>query len=195
MASADPDPIVAPPAGPKRRPSPGSAGQAPPPEADGTQASGRKLRFPVLRSPRFWAFMWAAWFVTLFILSSMSQPGPKIEVKNIDKVEHALVFACGGAVLALCLHFRRGGPAFANAGGGHTDGGGNRWRKAGVNGRGALIVLLTGAAVGWFDEWHQTFTPGRSGLDVDDWKADITGSLLAVPLAWVALKILKRRRS
>jgi hypothetical protein len=137
--------------------------------------------------------MWGAWFVTLFILSSMSQPGPKIDVKNIDKLEHALVFACGGAVLALCLHFRRGGPCAAGAQDGSAAGAG-WWRGAGVNGRGALVVVLTGAAVGWFDEWHQTFTPGRSGLDVDDWKADITGSLLAVPLAWLALKVLKRRK-
>lgn len=148
----------------------------------------------MLRSPRFWAMMWGSWFVTLFILSSMSHPGPKIEVKNIDKVEHALAFAAGGTVLALCLHFRKGGPAFLEAGG-KTGSSPGWWQQTGVNWRGALVVVLAGAAVGWFDEWHQTFTPGRSGLDVDDWKADISGSLLAVPLAWVALKVLKRRRS
>ena len=58
----------------------------------------------------------------------------------------------------------------------------------------ALLVVLTGAAVGWFDEWHQTFTPGRSGLDVYDWMADVTGSLLAVPLALGILRFLKRRQ-
>jgi VanZ family protein len=61
------------------------------------------------------------------------------------------------------------------------------WRKL------ALITLLAGAAVGWFDEWHQSFTPGRKGLDVYDWMADVLGSLAAVPLARLGLRWLALR--
>lgn len=136
--------------------------------------------FPFLGRPGFWAGLWALWFATLFVLSSMSHPGPEIHVDGIDKLEHAAVFACGGAVLAVACAL---------------------WGKSGLRealttvrwGRLAMVILAVGAAVGWFDEWHQTFTPGRSGLDFHDWLADITGSLLAVPLAWLTLRLLNGR--
>ena len=95
-------------------------------------------------------------------------PGPKIDINGIDKLEHAAYFAAGGVCLAMALALRSSaGPSW--------------WRIAG-------LVLLAGAGVGWFDEWHQTFTPGRSGLDVYDWIADLTGSALAVPFARIIFR-------
>jgi VanZ family protein len=115
----------------------------------------------------------------LAILSSLSHPGPKIDVVGIDKVEHAIYFAVGGMCLALALALRgkTAHSALLTA----------PWRKL------ALITLLAGAAVGWFDEWHQSFTPGRKGLDVYDWMADVLGSLAAVPLARLGLRWLALR--
>ena len=127
---------------------------------------------------RNWALVWALWFIVLFILSSLSHPGPQLEIDGIDKVEHAIWFAAGGTCLALALALHGKTPAEALAG--------TSWLKL------AGLVLLAGALVGWFDEWHQTFTPGRSGLDRYDWYADISGSALGVPLARLILGWLVR---
>ena len=134
---------------------------------------------PFLEHSRNWAIAWLGWFMVLVILSSLSHPGPKIDVVGIDKVEHAIYFAVGGTCLALALALR-GKPA-------HQALLTAPWRKL------ALVTLLTGAAVGWFDEWHQSFTPGRKGLDVYDWMADVLGSLAAVPLARLVLRWLALR--
>ncbi|RYD28362.1 MAG: hypothetical protein EOP86_23195 [Verrucomicrobiaceae bacterium] len=149
-------------------------------------------RFPILRSRGFWLALWIGWFLTLFVLSSMRHPGPEIHVRHIDKVEHAVFFALGGAVLALWRLFPRN-PLSGEVGAVISHPAPEPVPLASVGGT-ALLVVLTGAAVGWFDEWHQSFTPGRSGLDVYDWMADITGSLLAVPLALGILRFLKRRQ-
>ena len=111
------------------------------------------------RTVRFWIGIYAAWFIVLCILSSMSHPGPHIDLIGFDKVEHCSYFFAGGLALGLALTWNR--PATAKIG----------WTM--------LVVLISGAAVGWFDEWHQSFTPGRSGLDVYDWIADCLGSALA----------------
>jgi VanZ family protein len=87
----------------------------------------------------------------------MSHPGPHVDIVGFDKVEHCTYFCAGGLAL---------GQAFWLAG---------KYRPVVIG----TLVVLVGAAVGWFDEWHQTFTPGRSGLDVYDWIADGTGSVLA----------------
>ena len=52
------------------------------------------------------------------------------------------------------------------------------------------LVPVVAAVIGAFDEVHQVITPGRSGLDVADWVADVTGGLLAV----AALEMFRRMR-
>lgn len=126
-----------------------------------------------------WAMAWLGWFAVLCILSSMSHPGPKINVIGIDKVEHAVYFAIGGTLLLLAITLRGKN---ARAALDHTP-----WRKL------ALLVFLAGAAVGWVDEWHQSYTPGRSGLDVYDWVADVFGSLAALPISRFVLRWLAAR--
>ena len=130
----------------------------------------------LLERSRTWFVMWLVWFMVLCILSSMSHPGPHIDVAGIDKVEHTIYFAAGGTFLLLALALRGRSAAAALTG--------TSWRKL------ALVVLIAGAAVGWLDEWHQSFTPGRNGLDFYDWIADITGSLAALPLARLFLRRL-----
>ena len=134
-----------------------------------------------LERPLIWALAWLGWFITLWVLSSMSQPGPRIDVVGIDKVYHAVFFAVGGTLLLLAYTLRRNSARSAL-----TE---THWGKL------ALGVCLAGAAVGGLDEWHQSFTPGRSGLDFYDWVADVAGSLAAVPIARLILGIIAPRRT
>lgn len=134
---------------------------------------------PVLEQSRTWALAWVVWFITLCILSSMTHPGPKIDVIGFDKIEHAVYFAIGGTLLLLAVTLR-----VKNARAALME---TRWLRL------AFPIFLAGAMVGWLDEWHQSFTPGRSGLDVYDWLADVTGSLAALPLARFVLRGLAAR--
>lgn len=107
--------------------------------------------------PRVWWGVTILWFVLLFIVSSMSTlpPGPGIPFQ--DKIQHTIYYMIGAASLFLALRFRSPplsvGAAF-------------------------LAALVLCMAVGWFDEWHQTFTPGRRGNDIWDWLADTLGGIL-----------------
>lgn len=63
----------------------------------------------------------------------------------------------------------------------------------------AWIALLLVSAYGITDEWHQSFTPGRS-VEVADWLADTLGAALAILLyrqwTWYRLRLetpLKRK--
>jgi VanZ family protein len=55
----------------------------------------------------------------------------------------------------------------------------------------AIPGLLFTAIIGALDEFHQTFTPGRSGNEPWDWLADVTGGVLA---AWIVWKLLLKLR-
>lgn len=157
-------------------------------EENNTGGEGRERPagpLPWLWRPRTWMILWAAWLAALCVLSSMSQPGPKIDLSGVDKVEHAVYFCAGGACLALAAALRAGGsdPQTALALPRRW------WWKV------ALLVVLASAVVGWLDEWHQSFTPGRFGLDPWDWLADVTGGALAVPPARLFLRrVLARKR-
>ncbi|HEY1083019.1 MAG TPA: VanZ family protein [Prosthecobacter sp.] len=111
----------------------------------------------------------AVWAGVLFALSARSTlpPGPPIPYQ--DKVLHFLYFSGGGFCFALAiLGWRRPAlPAW-------------RWWLTGT---------LFGMVAGALDEYHQTFTPGRSGNDVGDWLADWTGAgagalIACILLAW-----------
>jgi len=71
-----------------------------------------------------------------------------------DKAAHFLAFTAGAVVLTLALRWST-----------HW-----RWRQ---------IVFVAAAAVSLFgaiDEYHQTFTPHRSGADLPDFIADVLGA-------------------
>jgi VanZ family protein len=55
--------------------------------------------------------------------------------------------------------------------------------------RAALFSILIVSLYGITDEWHQSFTPGRS-VEVADWLADTLGAALAVTLyrGWAAYR-------
>ncbi|MEO6993906.1 MAG: VanZ family protein [Lacunisphaera sp.] len=96
---------------------------------------------------------WAlALAATIIYESSCSQlAGP--DVPGIDKVEHALIY---GLLATLVV------------------------RSGFVPKYGWVAVLLV-SLFGVSDEWHQSFTPGRS-VEFGDWLADTCGAALAVAL-------------
>lgn len=114
-------------------------------------------KLPVPKHPGFWLGAVLLWFGVLFYFSSKSDVGiPMLMIKGIDKVQHFGYFFGGGGLLSAFLFFRN--PIKPS------------WRTI------ILTVFGVMAAVSLIDEYHQTFTPGRSGNDVFDGLADVTGA-------------------
>lgn len=113
------------------------------------------------------------WFAVLFTLSSRSTlpPGPQIPYQ--DKVMHFLYFSGGAFCFALARLNTRSPAAPAWV-----------WWLHGT---------AFGGLIGILDEYHQTFTPGRSGNDPWDWLADVTGAGFGAFLAYVLLRFVTRR--
>jgi len=111
------------------------------------------------RASRLWLAAYGAWFVTLWLLSA-GHPAPPggFEIPHLDKICHFGYFMGGGGLLAAALYCRA--PETP------------RWTAI------LVAVALAAALVGWFDEWHQSFTPGRSANDFGDWLADLLGGTM-----------------
>lgn len=126
-----------------------------------------------LSSPLLWRFLVVLWFGLLFWLSSQTHLPSPASFDGVDKLEHAIFFSAGGMgfLLSLRLAGRARAPAVA-----------------------ILAPVLFCGAIGGFDEWHQTYTPGRSGGDVWDWAADLCGGFIGAFLALVAERWLVRER-
>lgn len=119
-------------------------------------------------SPRPWRILLLTWAGILYWLSSQSSlPSVPGAFDGIDKVEHTLYFAAGGLCFLLALRLHGSARSTTTA---------------------ILLTLLFCSIVGVLDEWHQTFTPGRSGGDVWDWTADTLGGFLGSLLALIAEK-------
>lgn len=118
-----------------------------------------------LSSPRFWLACLFLWAATLFILSSLSQtlPDGGPEIPHLDKILHFGYFLGGGFILTTWLLLKKG-PTLP-------------WAI------GVFLPLAVFAIIGVLDEYHQTFTPGRSGNDAFDWLADILGAGTGILLA------------
>ncbi|HEY5779521.1 MAG TPA: VanZ family protein [Terrimicrobiaceae bacterium] len=112
--------------------------------------------------------LFALWLLGLWILSSL--PGDDVQLPafpGADKLAHFLYFAVGGLLLAWFLRRTL------------------RWRGWKVT----CSVLLTMALIGGLDEFHQLYTPDRSGADPLDWLADATGGFLgAVVIGWLYVR-------
>jgi VanZ family protein len=85
-------------------------------------------------------------------------PSIEVPIPHLDKWVHFTYFLLGGALFVLSWGGER-----------------RSWMPWGS------IFLF--AALGAADEWHQSFVPGRSGLDSGDWIADCLGSAIGVRLA------------
>jgi len=97
----------------------------------------------------------ALWAVVLFLLSEL--PGTGLGLPGgTDKLAH------GGLYLILGLSLA--------------------WGKARTGSDVPVgVLLLVGVGYGAFDEWHQSFVPGRD-LSVGDWVADSIGVMLGLLL-------------
>jgi len=138
-------------------------------------------RFP--RKPVAYLLLIVLWLVTLWCLSA-GNPVPKNapQIPHLDKVAHFSYFAIGGMFL--------------------TVGGLVLWPSLKLHRcRVFCAVVIVGALVGRLDEYHQTFTPGRSGNDMGDWAADILGCaagalfILAIVLPAVMRRDLKLKEA
>ncbi|MCB9495932.1 MAG: VanZ family protein [Fibrobacteria bacterium] len=106
-----------------------------------------------------WAFRLAAlaWMGMVFWFSS--QPGTKVHVEPpLDKIIHAGVYGVLAFLLAL--------------------GAGPRWKA-----HAAWMAWVVAVAFGASDEFHQSFSPGRS-VSFGDWFADLGGAT-AASVAWL----------
>jgi VanZ family protein len=106
-----------------------------------------------------WRILFILWFVLLFILSSLpGAPVPSPRLIFSDKIAHAAYFTVGSTafLLALSPQSRMNySPAFL-----------------------LFACVSMAAVVGWFDEWHQSFTPRRDGNSLGDWLANLSGGVL-----------------
>lgn len=107
-----------------------------------------------MRGRLFWAVALAG---TVVFASSGNPQMPVQTFVGFDKLAHFGVF---GLLATLVLRNRA------------------VWRRPGWRG---WIAVLAVSAFGGTDEWHQSFTPGRS-VEWADWIADTSGAALAVAL-------------
>ncbi len=120
------------------------------------------------KRPKAWIYAWGLWFVTLWLLSSGTptvENAPKIP--HLDKIAHFGFFFGGGGLLCGWLR--------------------HQFKKLKAL-QCIAITTLVGSTVGIIDEYHQTFTPGRSGNDIGDWTADTLGSLTGAIVMILVLK-------
>jgi len=109
------------------------------------------------KRPVFWTSAFLVW-LALLVWASMRVPPPGQEqlFPQQDKVLHFIFFLGGGVVLAALLRLT------------------SRLRP------GLLILstILVLSALGAADEYHQQFVPGRDGLSLADWSADLAGAFV-----------------
>jgi VanZ family protein len=109
------------------------------------------------RHPRFWLAAFLLWFASLWLLSSFSSTGDYTPpIAHFDKVAHFGFFFGGSGLFCAWLYRRR--PTEPNW----------KWIFA------AAVVAI--GVIGCLDEFHQSFTPGRSGNDPFDVAADVVGA-------------------
>ncbi len=112
-----------------------------------------------------------AWMVAIFFGSGQEKLPSPSGIPGFDKLAH---FGAYGLLATLWAR------VFTQPG--------RPWRTA-------LIALAVASIYGISDEFHQSFTPGRS-VEVADWVADTAGAALAVAVYcfWPAYRSLMDRR-
>lgn len=103
-------------------------------------------------SPHGWrGWLWPVALATVIVAASGRSDVASPDIVNFDKVAHFAVFGLLATLVA---------------------------RNGFVPGRAWLAVAAV-SLFGLTDEWHQSFTPGRS-VEVVDWVADTLGAIVAV---------------
>lgn len=117
-----------------------------------------RMKLPrFLFSPLLWRVLVVVWAVVLYWLSEQSSLPQPASFDGVDKLEHMVFFAAGGACFLLGLRLAGLVPRTFDA---------------------IAVTVVFCSLVGGLDEWHQTHTPGRSGGDVADWLADSVGGIV-----------------
>ena len=105
--------------------------------------------------------LFGIWLAILYHVSnSVPAEMPEMIVPQQDKVLHFVFFLGGGTVLAASLRLLA--------------------KLQGI--RLLLAVAVVMGVLGALDEYNQQFIPGRSGLSLEDWIADMSGALTGVVL-------------
>ncbi len=124
---------------------------------------------PLPRHPGVWLAAWLGWFGVLWYLSTLEGSNVPQFFPQFDKIEHFGYFAGGGLLFAGWLFMRRPEQAV--------------WKTI------LPLTVIAIALSGFFDEWHQCYTPGRSGADPWDWLADVLGGGAGA----LMFKVIQRR--
>jgi VanZ family protein len=106
---------------------------------------------------------------TLYGLSAIPGNPNKMFFLHADKILHLIAYSV--LTFSLCLCIRK-----------------QRWSNHPY--LYALLVLIVGGLFGAFDEYHQSYVPGRD-VSLYDWYADMAGITTSL-LIWVFLKLYKR---
>lgn len=105
--------------------------------------------------------LFGIWLAILYHVSnSVPADMPEMVVPQQDKILHFVFFLGGGTVLAASLRLLA--------------------KLQGI--RLLLAVALVIGVLGALDEYNQQFIPGRSGLSLADWLADMSGAVAGVGL-------------
>ncbi len=111
------------------------------------------------RDPRFWLAGFLVWFAVLWVMSASSGRDTFAPPSDQnDKLAHFGYFFGGSGMF--CAYLFRLKPDRP------------KWPVI----LAFTIVLLS--SIGVLDEWHQSFTPGRSGNDPYDLMADVLGAVV-----------------
>ena len=112
-----------------------------------------------LNRPAVPTILFGIWLAILYHVSnSVPTEMPKMVVPQQDKILHFVFFLGGATALAASLRLLA--------------------KLQGI--RLLLAVAVVMGLLGALDEYNQQFIPGRSGLSLEDWLADITGALTGV---------------
>jgi VanZ family protein len=114
------------------------------------------MRLP--RHPAPWFALFVTWFGVLWWLSSGVPEVPQaLDFKLSDKLLHFGYFFGGAGLLSAALF---------------------RWKPDLHASTRILVVVIVVTLTGALDEYHQTFSPGRSGNDAADLTADFFGTIV-----------------
>jgi len=127
-----------------------------------------------LNRPAVPTTLFGIWLAILYHVSnSVPTEMPQMLVPQQDKILHFVFFLGGGVVLAASLRLLA--------------------KLQGI--RLLLAVAVVMGLLGALDEYNQQFIPGRSGLSLEDWIADMSGALAGVGLLRLLASKLQTRES
>ena len=128
----------------------------------------------ILNRPAVPTTLFGIWLAILYHVSnSVPTEMPQMLVPQQDKILHFVFFLGGGVVLAASLRLIA--------------------KLEGI--RLLLAVAVVMGLLGALDEYNQQFIPGRSGLSLEDWIADMSGAIAGVALLRLLASKLQTRES